>query len=417
MTTPTGSRNVFVTRVLRCAWTTLTCLLGVSPLAMLFLYLPGMSVGAIVIALPGLICGFAAMLSPAALRLILALSGAAASLCAGIMTQLSTGLLAFVGVGALGALISLVLPVLREEGIPPAVGLGLAILHAFMPLGVRLAEVATDPPLFPFACAFLIVYLVNTNAQSLQSQCSSHQQRPAQSMRMGNVALTLLLFLLVLLISQFAVLREGFETLMQQLVLLILYLISKLAPGGSDAGGGGGGGADMDLSGLGTKETAEIWKYLEYAGIVVAIIAFLALFIWLMVRIFKLLKVIWGHIRAFMNRYARSLKTDYVDQTEDLSGWGELGKSLRDQVGRAAARFKPIHWESLDNRERIRAAYTAVLRREKKPDFTRTARETLLSGASTGKSDANALCDSYERARYSDHDITDSEAENAKRAL
>lgn len=417
MTTNPSSRNVFVACVLRCLWTTLTLTLGAAPLALLFAYLPGMPNVAAFLPLIGVLFGFVGAIVPGKLRLLFALSGAGASIALGVTSMLSTQLYPYIGLGILGALLALTLPVLREDGMPTTLGMALTVIHALMPLVVKVAGAVGNPPLLLVSSFYLIVYLVNTNMQSLQAQCSSHQQRPAQSMRLGNLVLTIVLFLLVLLISQFALLRDAFKSFMQSLILLILYLISKLAPGNSDAGGGGGGGSGMDLSGLGTKETSEFWKYLEYIGIVVAIVAILALLIWFSIRVYKLLKVVWGHIRAFMNRYAQSLKTDYVDQTEDLSGWGEIGKSLRDQLGRAAARFKPIHWESLDNRERIRAAYTAVLRREKQPDLARTARETLLAGANTGKSDAQALCDSYERARYSEHPITDAEAENAKRAL
>lgn len=417
MTTNPSSRNVFVACVLRCLWTTLVLTLGAAPLALLFAYLPGMPNAAAFLPLIGVAFGFIGAIVPGKLRLLFALSGAVASIALGATAMLSTQLYPYIGLGILSALLSLTLPVLREDGMPTTLGMALTVVQALMPLVVKIVGTVGNPPLLLISSFYLIVYLINTNMQSLQAQCSSHQQRPAQSMRLGNLLLTIVLFLLVLLISQFALLRDAFESFMQSLILLILYLISKLVPGNSDAGGGGGGGADMDLSGLGTKETAEFWKYLEYIGIVVAVVAVIALLIWFSIRVYKLLKVVWGHIRAFMNRYAQSLKTDYVDQTEDLSGWGEIGKSLRDQLGRAAARFKPIHWESLDNRERIRAAYTAVLRREKQPDLARTARETLLSGANTGKSDVQTLCDSYERARYSEHPITDAEAENAKRAL
>ena len=142
-----------------------------------------------------------------------------------------------------------------------------------------------------------------------------------------------------------------------------------------------------------------------------------ALALWLLRRMYALLKAVFGHVRQWLARYAHALRDDYVDQTEDLSGWGELGKALRQKAGRAAARLRPVPWNALDNRERVRAAYAAVLRREKAPDAARTARETLLTGARAGQSDAAQLCQSYERARYSEHPITDAEAENARRAL
>lgn len=401
---------------LRCALTALSLALGASPLALLLVYLPGMSVSALVIALSGLLFGFAAALLPGRARLGCAIPGALFSFALGMLGMLRTNLAPCVGLGLLGSAFALSLPLLRDGGLPSTFALVLAVLHAFMPLGARLAGIESLP-LFPLACAYLIVFLLNTNAQSLRAQCSSHQQRPAQSMRTGNTLLTIVLFLLCVLVSQFSALREAFETAVQQLLHWIVRFFSALIPDPVDATGGGGGSADLDMSGLGQGETAAIWKILEYVGYAIAFVAVVALCIWLCTRIYKLLRAVAGHIRAFMSRYAQSLKADYVDQTEDLSGWGEIGQTLRDRANSWSARLKPIRWESLDNRARIRAAYTAVLRREKKPDSSRTARETLLSGANTGKSDASQLCQSYERARYSDHPITDAEAENARRAL
>ena len=117
------------------------------------------------------------------------------------------------------------------------------------------------------------------------------------------------------------------------------------------------------------------------------------------------------------------LTCSLIDYALDiLATSGELSVSLAvaDKAGKATLlTFDDDDFEESieEARARVRAAYTAVLRREKKPDASRTARETLLSGASTGKSDAAQLCGSYERARYSDHPITDAEAENARRAL
>lgn len=417
MTTKPSPLNGFGRYALECVWTALSLALGVSPLILLLTHLPEMSAAYAYIPLAGLTLGLAGALLPSRVRLLCAMLGAAASLALGALAMLSTGLIACIGLGIVGAACALVLPTFRNGGLPSTFSMVLAVLHALMPLGARLAG-AASPPLFPFACAYLIVFLINTNSQSLRAQCSSHQQRPAQSMRLGNTVLTVVLFALCLLVSQFGALREAFETLAQDIVVLILRIIAALVPDQAEVSGGEGGGVGgSELGGLPAGETAAIWIMLERVGFVIAIIAIIALVVWLATRIYKLAKIVARYIREIMGRYAQSLKADYVDQTEDLSGWGEIGKTLQDKASGWAARLKPIHWESLDNRERIRAAYTAVLRREKKPDASRTARETLLSGANTGKCDAQALCDSYERARYSEHPITDAEAENARRAL
>ena len=415
MTTTTASRDGFGRYALRCAWTALSLGLGLSPLVLLLTHLPGMSVGACVIALCGLAAGLAGALLPGRFRPLCIAAGVAVSAAIAVWRLLVSAQIAYAGLGAIGIACALLVPILRENGLPSTLAMGLAALHALMPLLARLAGVTL--PLFLFASAYLVVFLINVNDQSLRAQCSSHQQRPAQSMRIGNRVLTVVLFGLCLIISQFDTLRRAFETLVQTVLLLIIRILSRLIPQPVESAGGGGGAGDMDFGGLAQGETALIWKILERVGVVITVIAVIALIIWLSGRIFKLLKAVWGHIRAFLNRYAQSLRTDYTDQTEDLSGWGEIGQSLRDKASGWAARLRPIHWDALDNRARVRAAYTAVLRREKKPDASRTARETLLSGASTGKSDAAQLCGSYERARYSDHPITDAEAENARRAL
>ena len=208
MTTTTASRDGFGRYALLCAWTALSLGLGLSPLVLLLTHLPGMSVGACVIALCGLAAGLAGALLPGRFRPLCIAAGVAVSAAMAVWRLLVSAQIADAGLGAIGIACALLMPILRENGLPSTLAMGLAALHALMPLLARLAGVTL--PLFLFASAYLVVFLINVNDQSLRAQCSSHQQRPAQSMRIGNRVLTVVLFGLCLIISQFDTLRRAF---------------------------------------------------------------------------------------------------------------------------------------------------------------------------------------------------------------
>ena len=268
--------------------------------------------------------------------------------------------------------------------------------------------------MFPLVCVDLCALLFYANWQTLSDQYEGKSPRIARRMRAGNAALCAVFLVVVFAVSQFERLKEGTIWLAQAAVRLIGLLLSLLAPQNAPMGGmGGGGPEEMGLPEAG--ETALFWVIFEK----VMMVACAALLLWLLWngirRLPKLCARVGAWIRALIGRYFGALEADYVDESESLVDWNERREAYSANVRRALGRFvQALPWREMDNRQRVRSAYVR-LRGSQETRPGRTARETL-AGMDVRRADAEMLAESYDRARYSEHVISDGEAENARRA-
>ena len=118
-----------------------------------------------------------------------------------------------------------------------------------------------------------------------------------------------------------------------------------------------------------------------------------------------------------MRLYAAAANEDYVDEAESTLNWDEKTQSIQDWVKEKMQKAqKQPKWEELDGRGRVRRLYQQYIRR--KPEAQgRTARETMLQDTRLSPSVAGKFSDLYERARYSDHDVSAQEADDLKKQL
>ena len=198
--------------------------------------------------------------------------------------------------------------------------------------------------------------------------------------------------------------RRAFDGVMGLIVRIIEWLDSLFVT--APAAGGGGGG--MDLEGLisAPAEPSGLVRFLEKAayvlGAVLAVVA-AALLLWLAFRAVKrgVLALL-----AYLRKYAGAVSDAYEDTVESLVDWGEMKRafSLRRAKSRKKAE-KPLPWERLTPRQRVRRSYRDYLRRHPDLPAPRTARQALADPR---------LADIYEAARYSTREITPAEAEESR---
>ena len=169
-----------------------------------------------------------------------------------------------------------------------------------------------------------------------------------------------------------------------------------------------------ELGAMEAGDPALLWVIMEkvaYALLAVMVVVFLYL---LAKRIPRLLRRLRDKLRSWLSGYIDTLNADYSDESESLSGRGDaLVQKVRARLRRLRP---PPKWRDMDNRLRVRSVYTRLLRSHPIPCDV-TARDAIGNALPVKRADSRLLAESYDRARYSDHPITDEDAANAKRAL
>ncbi|MBR6027602.1 MAG: hypothetical protein IKP40_00820 [Clostridia bacterium] len=244
---------------------------------------------------------------------------------------------------------------------------------------------------------FLAVLLWYLNSDALTAAAHQKHQAP-ENVRRRNRLLTALLFGLVLLISLIPQVIQALTDLanlaldlLRRAVRFLISLLPEAREAGAGAGGGGMGGM-MDL-GEATEPSA-IAVFLEKALMVLTAAFMIALVCFALYKIGKALRVRIRQLMALLASRYQAATEDYVDEIANTRD-GEAEISRRLSLRRKRKR-RPA-----DARERLRYAYERVLRRHPEWAAGATARETL-------EEDAAGL---YEQARYSEHPVTEEDAE------
>ena len=342
-------------------------------------------------------------------RLLAGLAGCAALLGLGLWLLPPGGAL-LAPAGCMG-LLGLCLPMggwPREKEPPPAWYIAGLVLHLAAQVMVNVSRrsgeadgfLAAAPLLLAGFVLFAALAMLSINRLSMNQASMSRQRVPA-SMRRINVLLTAVLLALTLLISALpAVIRavERAWNLLLGLILRFLDWLSSLLPQSSTIGTAPM--ESMDMSGL-AEASAEpnlLAVILEKAALVLAGVA-AAVLVALAARfLYRRLKRLAKYLRELMRRYAAASGEDYEDEITDTR---EEGRRERHLPLRALRRHLDLRDDrSLSPAQRIRRRYARLHMHHPDWQDSRTARETL-SG------DAARL---YERARYSEHPVTDEEA-------
>jgi len=282
------------------------------------------------------------------------------------------------------------------------------VTHGFLQVMINAAHRMDDPvyapvetPVMLCFLAYLALTMLSLNRGSMDSASMGRQRIPVH-MRRRNIALTLGFLALVVLVAAAPAVIKAVETAWQWLMMAIAWivaLISKLLPEGAGGGAGGAGGG-MDLTGLGDGGGPSLLsQILEKIAYVVAMAAAVVL-LWLALKfLYRKLKVLLKYIWGRLSEYAASASEDYEDEITDTREDGE--RERINVFDRLKKRLAFVDEKKLTPAQRIRYRYLRLLYKHEDWHAGQTARETLPE-------DAAAL---YERARYSEHPVTEADAE------
>lgn len=252
---------------------------------------------------------------------------------------------------------------------------------------------------------FLVLFALNRS--SLNEAAAKGSPAPG-TVRRWNKLFTVAVGLITLIIACLPAIIRFFAKIWDMIILGIMYLWRLLLALIRDdnaaemmSSGGGMGGIAGEAG-----ETALIWKILEKIFMALAVAAF-ALLAWLVLKaLWKKLKQLWAVAMERMRAFAQAASEDYHDEISDTREGGERTSLLR-RFARKRDPLKGIDEKKLPPRERVRFYYLKSRLRHPDWENDRTARETLNGdGAET-----------YEKARYSQHDLSESEAESFGRNL
>ena len=156
---------------------------------------------------------------------------------------------------------------------------------------------------------------------------------------------------------------------------------------------------------------------MEKVFYVVAILLAAVLFFLALRFLLRKLIRLWKKILERMRAYAAAANEDYVDEAESTLNWDEKTQSIQDWVKEKMQKAqKQPKWEELDGRGRVRRLYQQYIRR--RPDAQgQTVREAMRQDNRLSPSVAGVFSDLYERARYSDHEVSTREADDLKKQL
>ncbi len=178
----------------------------------------------------------------------------------------------------------------------------------------------------------------------------------------------------------------------------------------------------MEDSGLDifrAEESASGWDISEIIAMAAAAIILVIILVLLIRKFSKFLVRFQKSLRAWMARFSQGVSEEYVDVREKLTDYDEENEGFAGELKKRLARLvkRDPKWESLSPRDRVRFLLTLIYRKNEKgmPGIkSMTAREALCQ-VNTRIGDLDAFEALYDRARYSQDEITQEEAERAKR--
>lgn len=354
-----------------------------------------------------------------------------AALCAWMLPR-GTGLMGYAGI-LIGCVLLLITPKAAKAPIGSewSVGLwaGALITSLFAQLLLRARGLAEQGQVAQLCQAlvcccvcFLFLMLMNLNRASMDmGTVSKGRTGVSPSMLKRNRGSVLLLFAIALIVSLWGTLAEWVNMAFEAFMRLLRFVLS-LIPLRRDEGILSEEGVMSIDPGMAVGEAVEksaFAIFMDQLLLVIGYAAALALAVFVMYflakRLAKLFRWMGGRFRDYVNRASE----DYEDETESIFDAEEVKKLLGDKVKEILTPKKKPRapkWQELDGRGKIRYLYRMFYDRHPKQQHL-TAREALLSDDTVSKSVSVPFAAMYDKARYSDHPISEKDAEMWKEKL
>lgn len=244
--------------------------------------------------------------------------------------------------------------------------------------------------------AFVLLSLLSMNRKGLHEAAEKRQRISGQMFR-KNLLLTLSLFGIALAValapSAYGMVKQLILWI-AWLVLQILMLVSRPQSGSTAEGGGGAGSMPMGDASAPGALALFLEKIVTFAAVILIVVLAAVLFYRIGRGVVRILRLLWKRLE----RYAEHVAVDYVDEITDTRD---------DPYGERIARRSAVrHVSAKEQRnmsptEKIRYRYLRLL--VKHPQWAKgsTPREKLPAD----------LAMLYEKARYSDHPVTEADAD------
>ena len=303
---------------------------------------------------------------------------------------------------------------------PAGLWIGGAGLHlAAQFLASRPQFSGVNPLLMWILLVYAFLLLLCLNRGSIREGMHGAEKAPAP-LRYRNFLLVLILFLIGAAAASWDTLTKWLDTAWYYFRLGIAYIVDfflRLMPA-SETSSGGQGMRMGDLGGLAeTSGPSAFALFMEKVVRVIAAIIVTALVVLALRIVVRKLCDLWRGILKRLRSYANAAGMDYVDEAESTLNWDEKTQSIQDWVKEAIQRkAKQPKWEDLDGRARIRSLYRQYLRRRPEAQG-RTVREAMRQDAGLSPYVSGRFTELYEQARYSDHEVSASDADQMRRQL
>ena len=266
---------------------------------------------------------------------------------------------------------------------------------------------------------YAFLTLMYLNRGGIRDGMHGAEKAPAP-LRHRNTILVSGLFLIAAAASAWSTLAQWLDAAWYYIRVVIASVVAffmRLLPEVSQGSGAPGGGME-DFGGFGeTAEPSAFALFMEKVFYVVAILLAVVLFFLALRFLLRKLIRLWKKILERMRAYAAAANEDYVDEAESTLNWDEKTQSIQDWVKEKMQKAqKQPKWEELDGRGRVRRLYQQYIRR--RPDAQgQTVREAIHHDTRLSPAVAETFTSLYERARYSDHEISTRDADDLKKQL
>lgn len=263
------------------------------------------------------------------------------------------------------------------------------------------------------ATVYLPLMLLYVNMEQLQKERRAQRGGKISGMRPANILLTCVIAAGAFVLASAGRIWQWIKVAAETIIGLFVKLLAMPLQQFEDEAAVEASDEMMYMPPAEAQEPSIILKILE----VFMYVAGAALLLWGLVLLIKKLPSALRTLRAWLmqalKRYIRSISAeggDYTDTSESLSAGEGRVSARRRRKSRRAPR-----WSELDNRRRVRAAYRLAVADSARAN--KTASENLTMALSEAPDAARELAQSYDRARYSEHEISDAEAETAREIL